>query len=215
MTPDPLRVAVISRYQLVRAGLATLIHSDPSRAIVVDPSPHSHRPGLQDVAVYDLAGAGGDDAHADHDDLHRLVASGIPVVGLVRDGRHDLAHVAFTHGVHELVSERVTGEELLDALDRAAGRATEQGSDDDPLDLLTHRELEVLRLVAAGASNKEIAGHLYVSINTVKSYIRTSYRKIGAGRRAEAVLWAAHRGLAARPPDSSPPAPPPSTTVGP
>lgn len=55
---------------------------------------------------------------------------------------------------------------------------------------LSVREVDVLRGVAAGRSNEEIAAALFVSINTVKTYIRTAYRKIGVGRRAEAVAWA-------------------------
>ncbi|MBC2960611.1 response regulator transcription factor [Nocardioides deserti] len=62
---------------------------------------------------------------------------------------------------------------------------------------LTVREFEVLGLVAAGLSNAEIAERLYVSINTVKTYVRAAYRKIGVDRRAQAVVWCAHHGVAA------------------
>lgn len=55
---------------------------------------------------------------------------------------------------------------------------------------LSEREAEVLRAIAAGRSNDEIATELFVSVNTVKTYVRTAYRKIGATRRAEAVIWA-------------------------
>jgi DNA-binding CsgD family transcriptional regulator len=55
---------------------------------------------------------------------------------------------------------------------------------------LTDREATILGLVAAGLSNQEIAGALFLSINSVKTYIRLSYRKIGARSRSEAVLWA-------------------------
>jgi DNA-binding CsgD family transcriptional regulator len=44
-------------------------------------------------------------------------------------------------------------------------------------------------------SNQDIASQLYVSINTVKTYIRSAYRKIGVTRRAQAVLWAVHHDL--------------------
>lgn len=61
---------------------------------------------------------------------------------------------------------------------------------------LTERELEVVELITAGLSNDDIAKSLYLSINSVKSYIRTGYRKIGATRRAQAVLWGVEHGLA-------------------
>ncbi len=60
---------------------------------------------------------------------------------------------------------------------------------------LSERELVVLRLLAAGLSQREIAGQLYVSQNTVKTQVRTAYRKLGAGTRAEAVRTAKERGI--------------------
>ncbi len=61
---------------------------------------------------------------------------------------------------------------------------------------LSERELEVLRLIAIGYTNDEIARHLFLSINSVKTYIRSAYRKIGATRRTQAVLWGVEQGLA-------------------
>ena len=60
---------------------------------------------------------------------------------------------------------------------------------------LSPREAEVLTLIAQGLSNQQIADRVYVSINSVKSYIRTAYRKIGAERRTQAVLWTLEHGL--------------------
>ncbi len=57
-------------------------------------------------------------------------------------------------------------------------------------DGLTRREAQVLDLIGAGLSNQDIAGALFVTVNTVKSYIRTAYRKIGVATRAQAVRWA-------------------------
>ncbi|MDO9458226.1 response regulator transcription factor [Nocardioides sp.] len=55
---------------------------------------------------------------------------------------------------------------------------------------LTDREHQVVALIARGCSNHEIAGQLYLSINSVKTYIRSAYRKIGVTRRTQAVIWA-------------------------
>ena len=62
-------------------------------------------------------------------------------------------------------------------------------------DDLSARERDVLELIAAGLSNQEIAERLYVSINSVKTYIRAAYRKIGVERRSQAVVWAVQHGL--------------------
>lgn len=64
-------------------------------------------------------------------------------------------------------------------------------------DGLTARELEMLELITRGMSNEEIASSLYLSINSVKTYIRTAYRKIGVNRRPQAVLWGVHHGFGA------------------
>jgi DNA-binding CsgD family transcriptional regulator len=61
--------------------------------------------------------------------------------------------------------------------------------------LLSDRERQVLALLAAGSSGKEIAGELSVSVSTVNRHVANVYTKIGAHNRAEATLWAARHGL--------------------
>ncbi len=61
---------------------------------------------------------------------------------------------------------------------------------------LTPREAEILSLVTQGLTNSEIGGQLYLSINSVKTYIRAAYRKIEVTRRAQAVAWGMEHGLA-------------------
>jgi DNA-binding NarL/FixJ family response regulator len=60
---------------------------------------------------------------------------------------------------------------------------------------LTSRESEILTLITRGLSNEEITERAYLSINTVKSYIRSTYRKIGVKTRAQAVAWAYRHGF--------------------
>ncbi len=60
---------------------------------------------------------------------------------------------------------------------------------------LTDRESEILALITQGMSNAEVADLAYLSPNTVKSYIRTIYRKIGVSSRTQAVLWGVRHGF--------------------
>jgi DNA-binding NarL/FixJ family response regulator len=60
---------------------------------------------------------------------------------------------------------------------------------------LTDREAEILALITQGKSNAEVAAQTYLSPNTVKSYIRTVYRKIGVASRTQAVLWGVANGF--------------------
>ena len=60
---------------------------------------------------------------------------------------------------------------------------------------LTHRETEVLSMIASGLANRDIAEQTNLSINSVKSYIRGAYAKIEVTSRSQAVLWAIQHGL--------------------
>ena len=60
---------------------------------------------------------------------------------------------------------------------------------------LSTREGEVLDLICRGMSNLEIADQLFVSVNSVKTYVRQIYQKIGVGRRAQAVAWGLAHGF--------------------
>lgn len=60
---------------------------------------------------------------------------------------------------------------------------------------LTDREREVLALLGQGASNPEIGARLVLGANAVKTHLRMAYRKIGATRRPQAILWAHRHGL--------------------
>ena len=60
---------------------------------------------------------------------------------------------------------------------------------------LTDRESEILALITQGKSNAEVAALTYLSPNTVKSYIRSIYRKIDVASRTQAVLWGVKNGF--------------------
>jgi DNA-binding NarL/FixJ family response regulator len=60
---------------------------------------------------------------------------------------------------------------------------------------LSSRELEVLKLMAEGQSNSEIAAHLYLSHNTIKTHVRGIFNKLGVDHRVQAAVVALRHGL--------------------
>ncbi|MBE9180145.1 response regulator transcription factor [Oculatella sp. LEGE 06141] len=64
-----------------------------------------------------------------------------------------------------------------------------------PTHNLSVRELEVLKLMAEGQSNSEIAAHLYLSHNTIKTHVRGIFNKLGVDHRVQAAVVAFRQGL--------------------
>jgi DNA-binding NarL/FixJ family response regulator len=151
-----------------------------------------------DVIVYDLAGL----LDAPEIDLERLLAGCTPVVALEPHGRPDIVARALRLRVAHVVGADATRAELLTALERAVAAVdVAPGDRDATAELmtvtgLTSRELDVLVKVAAGLSNRQIGAELSLSVNSIKTYIRTAYRKVHVTNRVGAVLWAVHHGLA-------------------
>jgi DNA-binding NarL/FixJ family response regulator len=90
-------------------------------------------------------------------------------------------------------------EDTADQRERTQGPCTEGGAGKGgirpPAPALTPRELDVLRALAVGLQNKEIAARLGMSERTVKFHVGSIFRKLGAGNRTEAVTLAMQRGL--------------------
>jgi pimeloyl-ACP methyl ester carboxylesterase/DNA-binding CsgD family transcriptional regulator len=95
------------------------------------------------------------------------------------------------------VADRLTAFALDPGAPASASKAAARrsGSTDTGLPELSPREREVLRLVAGGESNGQIAARLGLSINTVERHVSNLYRKIDARGRADATAWAVRRGL--------------------
>ena len=83
----------------------------------------------------------------------------------------------------------------VDAYLMAAPEGLPEVIDDEPVELLTPRELQVLALVADGLANKAIAASLGISDETVKFHLGSVFGKLGASNRTDAVRQALRRGL--------------------
>ena len=194
----PVRVAIIDPYEIVVAGLRTLLAPYPLRVQTVScPSDDV------DLILYGVD----DDGATSHDaQLHALLRSSSAMVvayGWNPDGR--TAADAAACGLHEFLPKQLPADVLVARIEdlhrhrRPAANLLQSGGCHPESAGLTGRELEVLTLIAAGHSNLEIAAELFLSINTVKTYVRTAYRKIGVHRRAQAVIWAEQHGLGGSP----------------
>jgi len=82
---------------------------------------------------------------------------------------------------------------IVSALDHALER--QSGSRSAP-DILSRREAEIVKMVAAGLRNKEIAAKLFIGEGTVKTHLHAIYRKLGVHGRVELTLYARERGIA-------------------
>jgi len=167
------------------------------RVVVIQlASVHAKAPNV-DVILYDALSIARDEGAT----LAHLVKHQEPAVLLLsRDMRPDLRARAQAMGCARWVSMSSTTAQLLGAVETAfrgepAGRTDRPGGEVG----LTPREFEVLALVAQGLSNDEIAAQLFVSPNTLKSHIRTTYKRIGVTTRAQAVVWALQNGIASWP----------------
>jgi HD-GYP domain-containing protein (c-di-GMP phosphodiesterase class II) len=89
--------------------------------------------------------------------------------------------------------DSVAAEAVLQAAGQESNKATPRPGG------LTAREIEVLRLVAQGASNKEIAAQLVISEKTARNHVERTYAKIGVSNRIGASMYALERGLVGRP----------------
>jgi NarL family two-component system response regulator LiaR len=191
---SPVRVAVFSDQELIRAGLTRLLARHPDRAVAIDTS----TPGIRhDVVVFDLTSATGSTRAPVLRQLQRLVEGQHLVVAVTRDPCDEMTTRIRAMGCAEVVPVSVTAEELVHVLETVAGPSRAGDCQATPHRVLTKRESEIVDLVARGLSNAEIAQELFLSVNSVKTYIRTAYRKMGVTTRSQAVLWAVRGGLGA------------------
>jgi NarL family two-component system response regulator LiaR len=189
-------VAVAGAAEIVTEGLWHILRQDPDLEILEGYAPD--RVALDqpppDVVVYDVIAMQHDDGAA----LEELIRSHqAPVVAVGRELRPDLAARAMRSGAHGFVSLEAPACEVLSVIRAAAGGETNvsgaPGLGDEVS--LTCREAEILADVVRGYSNREVAERQSISVNTVKSYIRLTYRKIDVRTRAQAVSWGIRHGF--------------------
>ncbi len=202
---EPIRVLIVDDHQAMRIGLAAMLSSYPNMSVVGEAADtagavtncEEYKP---DVVLMDLRLPGGGGAEATREIRERCPATKVLVV-TTYDGDEDI-HRAIHAGAGGYLLKGLTSGELALAIEtvhrggkvipeavavRFKGR--EQRKD------LSVREREVLELIVRGRSNKEIAGDLGVGDETVKSYLKSLFHKLGVADRTQAAIEAIRNGI--------------------
>jgi two-component system response regulator NreC len=210
MTADDVTVVIADDHAVVRKGLRMLVDSEPDLRVVAEAGTvpdalrmaRAHRPA---VLVLDLNMPGGSSLQEIPTILEQAPTTAIVVLTMQNDP--SFARQALQSGARGFVLKESADDELLEAIRLAAAgdtylnprlgaRLAAQPSEPAGLpDDLSERELEVLRLIALGHTNAEIAGQLYLSVRTVESHRSHIQQKTRRSSRAELVRYALQHGL--------------------
>jgi DNA-binding NarL/FixJ family response regulator len=211
-----IRVLLVDDQPMVRAGLGLVLRTQPDIQVVgecddgggvVDAVTRC----APDLVCMDVRMPGVDGVEA----TRRLrAADGPPVCILTTFDDEDVLWSAVDAGAAGFELKSATPENLIEAvrtvaaggtwidgtllgpiLDSYRQSARSTTSHGTQLDALTNRELDVLRLMARGSSNREIAEHLFLAENTVKTHVGSLFKKLGARDRAAAIVFAYDAGL--------------------
>ena len=200
----PVRVALANDFELVVAGTAAALAPYADRIQVVELTAQDTLKGPADVVLIDTFGR-----LDEHEEKLQAFIQGSSARVLIYSWEYFPVDRAVEQGAYGYVFKGAPISELVDAIEAVhAGEIVKSehpdpSNDGNPVDGdwpgrwvgLSAREAEILTLVTAGHTNEEIAGSLYLSVNTIKTYIRSAYPKIGVTRRSQAVSWGIRNGL--------------------
>lgn len=202
----PFTVALVDDYDVVLLGLARIFDGYQDRLVVAEIDANAPLDEPIDVVLYDAFAQ----PESSHEQIGELVKNprARRVVVYTWNFHPELVQSAREQGVHGYLSKTLPAADLVAALeavhegqvvvsDSSSGTRNAPGLDwPGRREGITDRESEVLALITQGMSNAAVAELTYLSPNTVKSYIRSVYRKIGAESRTQAVLWGIDHGFA-------------------
>ncbi|OBA58735.1 helix-turn-helix transcriptional regulator [Mycobacterium sp. 1100029.7] len=201
----PITVALVDDYDVVVMGVANMFERYKDRIVVAELDANMSLDDTVDIVLYDSFAQ----PESDCDEVAELAANprATRVVVYTWNFHPDLIRHACDKGADGYLSKALPARELVAALEAVhAGEtviseAPRRARNAPGLDWpgrgegLSDRESEILALITQGKSNAEVAQLTYLSPNTVKSYIRTIYRKLGVASRTQAVLWGVNHGF--------------------
>lgn len=199
-----IRLAIVDDYEVVVRGLSDMLRAYSHQLDVVQLNANTAVRDRVDIALYDTFAQ----AQGDRSGVRELADNPLIDKVVVYTWNFDpaVAQATMAQGASGYLSKTLPARELVEGLRRI--RAGEQVISRDPGRVpirtgdwpgreegLTAREAEVLALITQGLSNDDIAGLTRLSINSIKSYIRSCYRKIGVANRSNAILWGVEHGF--------------------
>jgi RNA polymerase sigma factor (sigma-70 family) len=211
-TSSSIRVLVADDHEIVRHGLKS-VFKDSEISIVGEATDAAEAVTLTseqrpDVVTLDVRLGAGDGL-----DAIKAIREANPDTRIVMLSSFDSPTYiarAVSAGASDYVLKTASRKDLIEAVTNAArglpparsgefrriSRSMANKSLPDDIDVpLTPRETQVLRLVAMGLSNQEIADSLEISIETVKEHVQNLLRKLSVGDRTQAAVWAIRHGL--------------------
>jgi DNA-binding NarL/FixJ family response regulator len=205
MTADPIRILAVDDHPLVRRGIATLVGGELDMSLVAEASNgreaiqqfRTHRPDvtLMDIQMPEMNGVDAMIAIRGEFPEARFIVlttytGDVQILRAVKAGaRAYLLKNSFHKELLETIRAVHAGKKALSA--EASYQLAEHVTDD----ALTPAEIRVLRLIAEGNANKEIAAQLSVSEETVKGQVRNILSKLGANDRTHAAMIGLKRGI--------------------
>lgn len=196
-----ITVTLTDESELITSGLRAMLEPYGDHVALVPPGRSAAH---ADVVLHDPALPGKEDQ------IDRLLAGrdGSRIVLYTWQVTPALVDSAMARGLRGCLSKRLGGEDLVSDLLRimegevvvdVGPDGRHAASAKNPVEPLSARELQVVTLITRGFSNQDIARELTLSINSVKSYVRSAYRKMGVTSRSRAVLWGVRHGCLAEP----------------
>ena len=212
------RVLLADDHQLFREGLANILNAQPDFEVVGEAGDGLEvaikaQKLMPDMILMDIGMPGCDGVEATKEIKEKL--PDVTIVMLTVHANDEKLFEAIKNGAQGYLLKSIRSQELLAMLRAAArgeaaitpilgGRMLEEFRrlsrrppriPEEEITALTHREQEVLGLVATGATDQEIAQSLVISIHTVKSHMRNILAKLQLGHRHEAAQFALREGL--------------------
>lgn len=217
MPPRPLRIVLVDDHEMVLQGLKAMLAPYSGRVRVVGEALNAQDAvgvvgGLRpDIVLCDVRLQGSSGLDLCRKLLEESPEQRIVLLSVYEDEQY--LFEALRAGACGYLVKRIDGDELVRSLERAAdgetvidptlaGRAVDTAARlasgeywPGARQGLTHRESEVLALVVSGLSNRAIAGRLVLGDETIKSHVRSIYRKLAVNDRAGAVAAALREGI--------------------